>query len=156
MRQSHLSTALREIIARLEFQNATGKLLEGWKVTTRPTTDTDSSDELAGGAVRVHGVLLAEKMVPRTHGCAQVTMAIEVAVKRELGYEVLLDACALVLDALEMPTDSSVVDLQLNQTTINGTDTKAENVGQSELALSTLLAIRVETVPYNRGGRGKP
>lgn len=151
------STILSNIIARLTAQNASGKILAGFKLTTNPTTEVEGQTDLSGGAIRLIDPpdikeKAHEQMAIITGGT--VTLKLGVSTLRSAGFVAHLQAVEKAMDALE--TDATTgVDLLLGGTlaqpfSMNAGDSFAKDDGLSQ---NTFLTVTMIPIDCASGGR---
>jgi hypothetical protein len=143
------------MIARLHWQNATGRLLEGWRVLDQPLAETRGLTDLP--FVMVQPVTFSESYRPGGRDAiatAAVTYSFLVAVKHAETLTGLLSATAKVLNSIEKRADAAgLLDTGLLGTLMRPFDASVGGNLILDVSFGALLTISATPRPYRRGQR---
>lgn len=153
-RYSSIVTAL---IARLAAHNATGQLLDGFKLVTLPVKEVDGQTELAGGVLRLYLPTIRERAHDQLAIVSGGSISIDLAVStwRDSGIAAHVLAVEKAMDAVEL--NGSTIDLLLGATLAKPIEVSQDGapwmVEDGALSMNTRLKISMVPRAVKSGGR---
>lgn len=147
-----LSTGITELAARLNYHKATGGIISGMKVHTKPTER--ALGEMDMPSVIMFGVSYEERADanPRETNSGDVIVSLRLCVDDSNGLDGLLTKLASLLDAIETNT-SGEVDLKVGGSSINGISVRTPDTEATSVGLNIQVDVTIGTIPFRRGNR---